>query len=178
MYTVPPLTHVLAHTFITGKPYDTMQPIMAGRARLLLRRAEQVVTIAGPNRARIGAEMSKLGIIPHASVVVGADGRIVEVSTDSLAVLTAKHNPEHIVDCVGKTILPGFVDPHTHTVFAGDRRCVSNMRVLTAACARLSQTGTTNHLFSRFILIPHTHTHTTQCAHSHCHGQILAPHSS
>lgn len=95
---------------------------MAGRARLMLQRAEQVVTVAGPARARIGSEMAELGVVPHASVVIGADGRIAEVSTDSISSLTAKYRPQRVVDCAGKTIFPGFVDPHTHTVFAGDRR--------------------------------------------------------
>ena len=26
-----------------------------------------------------------------------------------------------IIDCTGKTVMPGFVDPHTHLVFAGSR---------------------------------------------------------
>ena len=89
---------------------------------MLLRSAEQVVTVAGPSRARVGAEMAELGVIRNASVVVGSDGRIVDVSTDSPETLVSRHSPERVVDCAGKTILPGFVDPHTHTVFAGDRR--------------------------------------------------------
>ena len=79
-------------------------------------------TVAGPARARIASEVSELAVVPHASVVIGSDGRIAEVSTESISTLTAKYSPQRVVDCAGKTIFPGFVDPHTHTVFAGDRR--------------------------------------------------------
>ena len=78
--------------------------------------------MAGPARSRVGAEMSELGVVSNASVVVGHDGRIAAVSTDSPSALVAKFDPEHVVDCAGRTVFPGFVDMHTHTVFAGDRR--------------------------------------------------------
>ena len=107
---------------------------MAARARLLLRRAEQVVTITGPARARVGAEMNELGILPHTSVVVGDDGRIVEVSSDCPRALIARYNPERVVNCEGKTVFPGFVDAHTHTVHAGDRRYVWSMYVCAREC--------------------------------------------
>ncbi len=31
------------------------------------------------------------------------------------------YHPAHVIDCAGKTVLPGFVDSHTHIVFAGSR---------------------------------------------------------
>ena len=35
-----------------------------------------------------------------------------------------------IIDCSGKTIIPGFVDAHTHPVFAGDRSNEFGMKLV------------------------------------------------
>ena len=70
----------------------------------------------------MGSEMSELGVLKNASVVVGSDGNIAAVSTDSSASLVKAFDPEHVVDCTGRTVFPGFVDMHTHAVYAGDRR--------------------------------------------------------
>ena len=78
--------------------------------------------MAGPARSRLGAEMSELGVLNNASVVVGSDGNVAAVSTDSATSLIKTFDPEHVVDCTGRTVFPGFIDMHTHTVFAGDRR--------------------------------------------------------
>ncbi|MFC7155789.1 imidazolonepropionase [Halomarina halobia] len=50
------------------------------------------------------------------------DGRIVAVGPS--AAVTREHPPENAdtaLDATGKTLLPGFVDSHTHALFAGDR---------------------------------------------------------
>jgi imidazolonepropionase len=78
--------------------------------------AGQLVTVGGPQRGRRGAELRNLGIIPDGAVAV-RDGLIVWVGpTDRLPDRKA---PEF--DASGKVVLPGFVDSHTHAVFAGSR---------------------------------------------------------
>ncbi len=74
------------------------------------------MTLAGPARARRGAEMRELRIIEDGAVAV-RDG-IIEWTgrTDDLS---EKHQPEF--DASGRVVLPGFVDSHTHAVFAGTR---------------------------------------------------------
>lgn len=55
-----------------------------------------------------------LGLITGATVVV-EDGTVVAVSRNT------PNGVDSEVDCSGKTLLPGFVDSHTHLIFAGDR---------------------------------------------------------
>ncbi|HEX4998108.1 MAG TPA: imidazolonepropionase [Terriglobia bacterium] len=78
--------------------------------------AGELVTVRGPSRARRGAELRELGIIRDGAVAV-RKGRIDWVGpTDALPDRKA---PEF--DASGKVVLPGFVDSHTHAVFAGSR---------------------------------------------------------
>jgi imidazolonepropionase len=80
--------------------------------------ASQVVTCAGPARARRGAEMRDAGILRNASVAV-SDGRIAAIGT-ARDLHDAYENAE-IVDCRGGVLTPGLVDSHTHAVFGKPR---------------------------------------------------------
>lgn len=80
----------------------------------------QLVTVAsGGKRTKVGAEMKDLGILQNAGVLC-ENGIItwVGVMDDWNRTL-----PENItvVDASGKVVLPGFVDSHTHMMFAGNR---------------------------------------------------------
>ena len=55
-----------------------------------------------------------LGIL-HGATVVIEDDRIILVGT------RGQSGVDKEIDCSGKTLLPGFVDSHTHLIFAGDR---------------------------------------------------------
>ncbi len=75
----------------------------------------ELVTLAGPLRPRVGAELRELGIIRNGSMLI-RNGRIVEVGTN-IAI-----DPEtEVIDAGGRVVLPGFVDAHTHPVFASNR---------------------------------------------------------
>ena len=80
--------------------------------------ASQVVTCAGPARARRGAEMQHVGILEKAAVAV-ADGRIVAVGPrHELETRYAGFTP---VDCNRGVLMPGLVDSHTHAIFGRPR---------------------------------------------------------
>jgi imidazolonepropionase len=86
--------------------------------------AAQLVTLAGPPRARRGAEMRDLGIIRDGAAVIRG-GMIEWVGpTDQLP---DKNAPSF--DASGKVVLPGFVDSHTHAVFAGTRSAEFEWRI-------------------------------------------------
>lgn len=80
--------------------------------------ASQVVTCAGPPRARRGGEMND-AVVQSGVAVAVADGRVVSVGP--LADLRARHRGAREVDCRGGVLTPGFVDSHTHGVFGRPR---------------------------------------------------------
>jgi imidazolonepropionase len=81
--------------------------------------AAQIVTLAGAARPRTGAEMSELGIVTDGGVLI-RDSLIQYVGT-SKSVESQIDKNCNVVDLGGRVILPGFVDAHTHPVFAGTR---------------------------------------------------------
>ncbi len=79
----------------------------------------QLVTLAGPARARVGPELRELAIVAHGGLFV-RDGLIERVgTTDEIEELVDGETT--VVDAGGRVVLPGFVDAHTHPVFAGTR---------------------------------------------------------
>lgn len=85
--------------------------------RLLLTHASELVTASG-RRALRGGEMREIGVIPDGAVLI-EDGLIAAVGpTERIAPLAGQCET---LDCSGRTVLPGFVDSHTHFIFAGHR---------------------------------------------------------
>jgi imidazolonepropionase len=83
---------------------------------MLIHSSSQLLTLAnGPQRGR---SLGTLGIIPDGAVVV-RDEKIVAVGTT--AELRASYPDEPRLDANGCVLMPGFVDPHTHVIWAGDR---------------------------------------------------------
>ena len=79
----------------------------------------QVVTLAGPARPRVGAELRELAIVSGGGLFV-RDGLIERVGTAAEIDVLIDADTE-VVDAGGRVVLPGFVDAHTHPVFAGTR---------------------------------------------------------
>ncbi|HEY2064957.1 MAG TPA: imidazolonepropionase [Gemmatimonadaceae bacterium] len=85
---------------------------------LLFINARQVVTSAGPARARRGDEMGDAGIREGVGVLVE---RGVVAAVESEATLRARATHATVVDCGQGLLTPGFVDSHTHGVFGRPR---------------------------------------------------------
>ena len=81
---------------------------------ILIKNASELITLSGKNSPRIKHEMNDLGIITGGSIAI-KNSRIVDVGKN----LT--YDAATILDAMGKIVLPGFIDPHTHVVFAGTR---------------------------------------------------------
>ena len=80
--------------------------------------ASQLVTLAGPNRPRIGTELSELGIIRDGGILV-RDGKIEWVGPSDE--IEENLGDAEIMDAGVRVVMPGFIDAHTHLVFAGNR---------------------------------------------------------
>ncbi len=105
---------------------------------LLVRGAHQVATPLG-HAARRGDEFAKLDVRPHA-VVRCEDGRITFVGAES------EHSrlfgdTDEILDAAGGCVIPGFVDPHTHPVWAGSREDEFDRRLRGESYMEIASTG-------------------------------------
>lgn len=87
---------------------------------LILKNIAEMVTNAGhgPEAVR-GKAMQEIGLQRQWAVAV-KDGRIAKVGPEE-EILAYQTTQTEIVDLSGKLLLPGFVDPHTHLVYAGNR---------------------------------------------------------
>jgi len=81
--------------------------------------SSQLVTLAGPARPRVGPELCELSIIKQGALLITGD-RIAKVG--SLAEIDPLIDAGcEVIDAGGRLVMPGFVDAHTHPVFAGTR---------------------------------------------------------
>ncbi len=84
----------------------------------LLLTADRVVTCAAPDGPKRGAALADAGVIQHGAVAIDA-GRIVAVGPS--AELAGRYTPRARFDGGARVLMPGFVDPHTHVCYAGNR---------------------------------------------------------
>jgi imidazolonepropionase len=83
---------------------------------MLIHSASQLITLAGgPQR---GSDLGRLEIIPNGAVYI-QDDKIVAVGATQDLRRAYPDAPE--VDANGRVVMPGFVDPHTHAIWVGDR---------------------------------------------------------
>jgi imidazolonepropionase len=91
---------------------------------MLIHSISQLLTLAGgPQR---GQDLGQLGIILDGAVLI--DGESI-AAVGSSAELRRAYPREPAFDAAGKVALPGFVDPHTHLVWAGDRAAEFELRL-------------------------------------------------
>jgi imidazolonepropionase len=101
--------------------------------------ASQLVTLAGPKRARVGVELSELAVITDGGMLV-RDGTIVATGPSEEIEQQIGGDAE-IVDATGRVVLPGFVDAHAHPVFAGDRVNEFELRAKGASYEEIAAAG-------------------------------------
>ena len=88
------------------------------KADLVISNIGQLVTCASGGVPKRAAAMRDIGLITDGSVAV-VDGQIAAVGTTRD--ISDEWTADNIIDAGGKVVCPGFVDSHTHIVFAGDR---------------------------------------------------------
>ncbi|MGA9510637.1 MAG: imidazolonepropionase [Candidatus Sulfotelmatobacter sp.] len=112
---------------------------------LLLIDISQLLTLqSDQRRPRRGLELKELGIIKDGAVLC-LGGKFVSVGTtkDALRDPWLKKNRKSIIeiDCAGKVVLPGFVDSHTHPVFASPRLVDFEKRIEGASYEEIAAAG-------------------------------------
>jgi imidazolonepropionase len=108
-------------------------------ADLIIRNPREVITCAGP-APRAGARQREVSALRGAALAAH-EGRIIFVGPDAELERTVDAAGATTIDASGCSIVPGFVDPHTHVVFAGDRRDELRRRLAGASYAEIAAGG-------------------------------------
>ena len=109
-------------------------------ADCFIHNTSEVLTCVGP-APRIGRAQSDAGSRPRA-VVAANGGTIVFVGSEPDWRRTGSLTVDAlVVDAHDGAVVPGFVDPHTHVVFAGDRRSELRRRLGGASYAEIAADG-------------------------------------
>lgn len=85
---------------------------------LIVYNAGQLVTCASGGKPKRGSGMQDVGLIENGALAV-TNGVITAVGTSDD--ILRDHEAAETIDANGRVVCPGFVDPHTHIVFAGNR---------------------------------------------------------
>lgn len=90
---------------------------MVEEADLLIYGIGQLLTMDEHDGPVKGKDMNKLAVIENGAVAV-KDGKVIATGQTGDFVNT---NAKEKIDCQGKLVTPGLVEPHTHLVFGGSR---------------------------------------------------------
>src|SRR3989442_8318548 len=109
---------------------------------LLIVHAGQLLRLGGrSDRPRTEKALGDLAIIPDGGVAA-ADGVIVAIGpTAQVLDEVARGQDGEVIDAGGRVVLPGFVDPHTHLIFAGSRAEEFEMRLAGATYQQIWHAG-------------------------------------
>ncbi len=109
-------------------------------ADLIIEDADVIYTCAGPAPRR-GAGQREASPMHNASLASNG-GRIVFAgAADECRAKVTAVSDAVIIDARGAVVVPGFVDPHTHLLFAGDRRDELQQRLAGATYADVAARG-------------------------------------
>ncbi|MBK7645174.1 MAG: imidazolonepropionase [Planctomycetes bacterium] len=89
-------------------------------------------------RARGGSELGRIQVRTGCAIAIDG-GRILELGPE--AELLARHTPRERLDARGGLVVPGFVDAHTHPVFAGTREDEFEQRTRGATYVEIALAG-------------------------------------
>jgi imidazolonepropionase len=116
---------------------------MKQKVDLVIHSARQLLTLGpfavfAPSRPRRGEAMNDLGLIEDGAVAVSR-GLVTLVGTTKEVL--AQTEADEVMDASSKVIMPGFVDPHTHLVFAGSRENEFELRIRGATYMEIMAAG-------------------------------------
>ncbi len=99
---------------------------MTEHVDLLIHSAGQLCLVPPHDGPQRGATLGDLGLIADGALAV-AEGRVVAAGPS--AELRARFRAAESIDAAGRCVLPGFVDPHTHLPWLGDRAAEFEQRL-------------------------------------------------
>jgi imidazolonepropionase len=105
---------------------------------LLITNATQLVTCASLHGPKRRSEMLDVGLVDQGAIAID-QGQIVAVGP--AAEVTSAYTARQTLDATGQVVCPGFVDPHTHVVYAGDRVAEFELRLKGASYLELMAAG-------------------------------------
>jgi imidazolonepropionase len=108
------------------------------KADLIIHNAGQLLTCAGNGKPKRLAEMRDVGLIENGAVAVYA-GKIAAVGKS--ADILREFESENTIDAEGRVVSPGFVECHTHIVFAGHRLDEFELKIRGADYMEILQSG-------------------------------------
>jgi len=109
--------------------------------KTLLKNISSLVTVASKGKKKLcGNEMNEVSEIKDASVLF--DEKILWVGkTSEVDKIISNEHPEQVIELNNKTVIPGFVDSHTHIVFAGNRSNEFSRRLRGATYEEIAKEG-------------------------------------
>ena len=114
---------------------------MARVADFLIHNTSEILTCAGP-APRIGPRQADAGSRRACGRRFASRHDRVRRQRRRAGAATARSTDDAVVlDAAGGAVVPGFVDPHTHVVFAGDRRDELRRRLAGATYAEIAAEG-------------------------------------
>ncbi len=110
---------------------------MKKKADLIVTDISELVTVSG-NTPKTGKDLSDIGLIENGAFAV-SDGKFVAVGKAEK--ILSEYESENVISAGENAVLPGFVDPHTHAVFGGDRSKEYEMRLSGATYEEIMEAG-------------------------------------
>jgi imidazolonepropionase len=107
---------------------------------LLIEHLDALWTVAGP-APRAGTRQGDHGPIADGAVACAGATIVAVGATDEVRARVTIDAGTRVVDGRGRSLVPGFVDGHTHVVFAGDRRDELRRRLAGATYAEIAAAG-------------------------------------
>jgi len=103
---------------------------------MILHSASHLLTLAGPPQR--GHDLGRLGLIEDGAVLVRGENIVAVGKSEDLL---KAYPDEDRLDARGQVLMPGFVDPHTHVVWAGERSAEFEMRVKGKSYMEIMEAG-------------------------------------
>jgi imidazolonepropionase len=104
---------------------------------LLIRGASAVLTVDGPEESAAGLMLGA-----HPAAAVGIRGtEVAWIGPESALPQGALTPSTEVLDAAGGLVAPGFVDSHSHAVYAGDRSLEFALRAADADAAAITRAG-------------------------------------